>query len=93
MLGLIRLGVFGLIGLMILYLLVSVYSRSVRREKLENRADELIAGGDLDAAGRDAYIEDGMRAYETSLRRKLIAGVIVVPVVGVVILVYVMNFM
>lgn len=93
MLGMIRLGIFGLVGLTILYFLISLYSRSVRREKLENAADEEIAAGTLDAAGRDAYIENGMQAYDTSLRRKLILGVFVVPLVAVIALIYVTNFM
>lgn len=93
MLGAIRLGVFGLVVLTILYFLISLYSRSVRREKLENEAAEQIAQGTLDAEARDAYIEDGMRDYEGSLRRKLILGVFVVPVVVVIMLIYVTNFM
>ena len=40
MIALIRLALFGFIGLSVIYFLVSVYSRSVRREKLERRWDE-----------------------------------------------------
>lgn len=93
MLPLIRLAVFGLIGLTILYVVISLYSRSLRREWLEDRAAEKIAEGTLDDAGRNAFIETGMRDYEHSLRRKLILGVFVVPVIVVAGLVYVMNFM
>ncbi len=93
MLALIRLVVIGLIGLSAIYLLVSLYSRSVRREKLENRADEEIAEGTLNPADRATYIEQGMRDYEHSLRRKLIWGVYIVPICVVAILVYVTNFM
>ncbi len=93
MLALIRLVVIGLIGLSVLYVLVSLYSRSVRREKLENLAEEEIAEGTLNPADRVAYIEEGMRSYEHSLRRKLIWGVYIVPICAVAILVYVTNFM
>jgi len=93
MVALIRLGIFGFIALSIIYVLVSLYSRSVRREKLEERADAAISEGTLDPAGRNTYIEDGMRAYEQSLRKKLIWGVYVVPITLVIILIYVTNFM
>lgn len=88
-----RLIVFGFLALSVVYLAVSFYSRSVRREKLEGRADERIAEGRLEESARDAFIEDGMRDYEHSLRKKLILGVYVVPVIVVIILVYVTNFM
>lgn len=93
MIAMIRLGVIGMIALSIIYILVSIYSRSVRREKLENRAAEMIAEGTLEETARDAYIEDGMLAYQSSLRRKLILGVFVVPVIAVAALIYVTNFM
>lgn len=93
MIALIRLGIFGLIGLTVLYFLVSWYSRSVRRERLEGWADEKIAEGELEATARDTYIEDGMRDYDASLRKKLILGVYVVPIIAVSVLIYVTNFM
>ncbi|SMX31875.1 hypothetical protein [Actibacterium lipolyticum] len=92
MLGFIRLGVFGFLGLCVLYLMVAFYSRSVRREKLENQAAEQIAEGTLEVTGYEAFIENGMREYEGSLRRKLIVGVFIVPVVAVLVLIYVTNF-
>lgn len=70
------------------YVIVSIWSRSVRREKLEEEWDEEIRSGD-----RDAFIEEGLRDYDRSFRRKLILGVYVVPVALVLILIYVMNFM
>lgn len=93
MIALIRLSFMALIGLSLLYVLVSLYSRSVRREKLEHRAEDEIAAGTLAESDRDAYIRDGMAQYERSLRRKLIWGVIIIPVIAIVGLVYVMNFM
>lgn len=93
MIGGIRLTLMGLIALSVIYVLVHWYSRSVRREKLEGWADEKIEAGELEASGRDAYIEDGMRAYDGSLRKKLILGVFVVPIVAVAVVIYVTNFM
>ena len=34
--GFIRLVIFGFVGLSVIYVLLSIYSRSIRREKLEN---------------------------------------------------------
>lgn len=78
--GLIRLIVFGFIGLSAIYFLVSIYSRSVRREKLENRwAREHPDGGD--ETERDAYIEEGMVKYQSGIRPKLILLVYVIPAI------------
>ena len=76
----------GFIALTVLYLILSVWSRSVRREKLEEEWDSEIRSGD-----RDAFIEDGLRDYDRSLRRKLILGVYVIPVLFVLGMIYVMN--
>ena len=78
--GLVRLVFFGAIGLTIIYFLVAIYSRSVRREKLEDRwAAE--HGDTGDAAERAAYIEKGMAEYDSSIRPKLLLLVYVVPTV------------
>lgn len=82
-----RLLVVGFIVLTIVYVVVSIYSRSVRREKLEKHWDAEIGTGD-----RDAYIKQGLEAYRGSLRRKLILGVYVVPMLVFLVLLYA-NFM
>ena len=88
--ALLRVAVFGVIGLSIAYLLLSIYSRSVRREDLEKTwAADHPDGGDPDV--RDAYIELGMKDYESSLRKKLILLVYVVPTIAVLVLLYLMN--
>jgi len=71
-----------------IYLVLSIWSRSVRKEKLEDEWDQEIRTGD-----RDAFIEEGLRDYDQSLRRKLILAVYVVPVVLVLGLIYAVNFM
>lgn len=86
--GFIRLGVFGFLALGVLFILVSIYSRSIRKEKLENEWDNEVKTGD-----RDAYIEEGLREYEGGLRKKLIWLVFIVPIAVVVVLVYVINFL
>jgi hypothetical protein len=82
-----RLLVVGFVLMTAAYWLISVYSRSVRREKLEKRFDEGDVEGD-----RDAYIEAGMAAYDKGLRKKLIWLVYVVPTGVVLALIYILNF-
>jgi hypothetical protein len=74
--------------LTVIYLCLSWYSRSVRREKLEKEFDSGDVKGD-----RDAFIKQGLKDYDGSLRRKLIWAVYVIPVIGVIGLIYVVNFM
>lgn len=87
MIGFLRLAIFGFIALTIIYVLVSIYSRSVRREKLEKAWDAAQGPGD-----RDAFIAAGMEAYRTGLRRRLIWLVYIIPTAVVLGLLYVLNF-
>lgn len=90
MIGFIRLAVLGLAGMTVMYFLLSIYSRSVERERLEKEWDERHPdGGDTQA--RDAYIERGMQDYERSLRHKLIWLVYVLPTLAVLLLIYLTN--
>lgn len=90
MIAFIRLMVFGFVIMTIFYVLINIYSRSVRREKLENIWDEENPDGG-DAQARDTYIEQGMREYEGSLRKKLIWLVYVIPTIVVCLLIYLTN--
>jgi len=83
MIALIRLAVVSFVLMTVVYFLVSIYSRSVRREKLEKRWDAEPPEG-ADAAARDAYIEQGMQDYQSGLRPKLILLVYVIPAVFVI---------
>ncbi len=87
MLALARLIVIGFVVLTIIYVGVSIWSRSVRKRKLERRWDEEVKKGD-----RDDYIEDGLEDYDDSFRRKLILLVYIVPVVVIVTIIYLVNF-
>ena len=42
---------------------------------------------------RETYVSEGMKDYESSLRRKLILGVYIVPLLIVATIIYVTNFM
>ncbi|WP_050786815.1 hypothetical protein [Rhodobacter ferrooxidans] len=85
--GILRLILFGFVGLTVVFVLVSIYARSVQREELEKQFDAGGVDGD-----RDAYIEAGMRDYRRSLRAKLVWLVYVVPTVVFGVLFYVLNF-
>lgn len=88
--GFLRLIVFGFLALSVVYIAVSVYSRSIRREKLEDRwADD--HPGDDESAARDAYIEAGMLDYQNGLRRKLILLVYIIPTVTVAVTMIIIN--
>lgn len=86
----IKLVVFGFAALTVIYWSVSLYARSVHREKLENDFDTANAGT-ADAGARDAFVAKGMQAYQSSLRPKLIGLVYIIPVVAVAVTIYLIN--
>lgn len=83
----IRLVVFGFVALGIIYLSISVYSRSVRKEKLEEAYDENPVAG----LTREAYVKQGVEDYNKSFRPKLIGLVFVVPPLVVAAIIYFTN--
>ena len=87
MIGILKLAFFGLIALTVLYFLIGIYSRSVRRGTLERKFEAGGIEGD-----RDAYIEAGMQAYEHGLKRRLLWLVYIIPTVVGVVTVYFVNY-
>ena len=87
MIGMIRLAVFGFIGLSIIYVIMSIYSRSVRRETLEKRFDAGGIPGD-----RGTYVAKGMTQYERSLRKRLIWLVYIIPMAVMAVTIYLVNY-
>ena len=83
----VKLVVFGLIGLTVIYLSLSVYSASLRRERLEKDYDANPVPGQT----REAFVAAGMAAYRSGLRPKLLLLVYVVPVVVCGVIIYVIN--
>lgn len=77
-----------LVVLTVIYVALSLYSRSVRRGKLEAHWQRKGMTGD-----RDAFIRRGLEKYDASFRRKLIWGVYIVPLGAIMLLIYVSNFM
>ena len=88
MIALARLIVVGFVVLTVIYVILSIWSRRVRRGKLIEEWNEEGMTGD-----RDAFIREGLEDYDGSLRRKLILGVYVIPVVVISVITYVTNFM
>lgn len=82
-----RLGLVGFVALSVIYVLVSIYSRSVRREKLENRWEDEGQPGE-----RAEYVRAGLAEYDGSVRRKLILGIYVIPIIVIGTLIYAMNY-
>ena len=74
------------------YLMLSAYSASVRREKLEREWDGDPARHGAPAEARAAFIEAGMEHYRHGLRRGLTLLVYVIPKIAFAAIVYVVNF-
>ena len=87
MIALARLMFVGFIVLTVIYVSLSLYSRSVRRGKLKLWWEEEGRPGDL-----ETYVENGLKEYDGSLRRKLILGVYIIPFCLVALIVYLTNF-
>ena len=89
--GLIRLIFFGFIGLSVVYFMISIYSKSVRREKLEDRWGQDNPDSS-DEAAREAFIERGMAEYNAGIRPKLILLVYVIPAIIVAVIHYLTTY-
>ncbi|WP_375279712.1 hypothetical protein [Pseudooctadecabacter sp.] len=85
--GFVRLVLGGFVILGVIYICVSLYSRSVRREKLEGWWED----APVDGMTREAYIADGMAKYEAGLRKKLIWLIFVIPPIVVGTIIYFIN--
>jgi hypothetical protein len=86
-LGWLRLAVFALVGLTVIYFIAGIYSRSVRREKLEKRWVSEGLEGD-----RDAWIEKGMQDYEKGLKKRLLWLIYILPMMAFVATIYFVNW-
>jgi hypothetical protein len=65
---------------------MSIYARSVEREKLEKSFD----AGD-DAGDRDTFINAGLTAYQHSLRHKTLWLIYIIPVAVIILTAYLVN--
>lgn len=87
MFALARLMVVGFVVLTVIYVCLSLYSRAVRKGKL--RAEWLEGPQDQTL---DEFLDEGLEDYDSSLRRKLILSVYVIPVILVSVIIYLTNF-
>lgn len=92
MIGWLRLAFFMYVGLTIIYFVTSIYSRSVRREKLEKEWDTDPAREGVPQDERRAFIEAGMQAYDKGLKKRLLWLIYIVPTVGFVTTIYFVNW-
>ncbi|MEO1109478.1 MAG: hypothetical protein AAFX90_16315 [Pseudomonadota bacterium] len=88
MFGAMRLFLVLLVLQTIAYFALSLYSRGVRRRKLETWWDEKGKQGN-----KEAFVERGLHVYDNSFRRKLILAVYIVPWVAIGALIYIVNYM
>lgn len=86
MIAFLRLAVFGLLALTVVYLIVAAYFASLHRERLEREWQAAPRGT------REEFLAEGMRAWRHGARHKLILGVYVVPVLVVAGLIYLINY-
>lgn len=84
---LIRLFVIAFLVLSVIYVCVSLWSRAVRRDKLRQEWEEEGRQGD-----RESFVRAGLAEYDQSLRRRLILGVYVIPMVIVGGIIYLVNY-
>jgi uncharacterized membrane protein len=90
--GWLRLAFMMYVVLTIIYFFTSLYSRSVRREKLEKEWDSDPAREGTLPDERKAFIEAGMQAYEKGLKRRLLWLIYVIPTIGFAATVYFINW-
>lgn len=86
MIGFIRLFLMLFVVLTVVYVSLSFYSRAVRRGKLK---DKWEAGQKL--MDRDTFVQRGLERYDGSIRRKLLLGVYIVPLVVIGAIIYLTN--
>jgi hypothetical protein len=80
------------VGLTIIYFFTSLYSRSVRREKLEKAWDSDPAREGATEADRSAFIESGMEAYDKGLKKRPLWLIYIVPTLGFLAVIYFVNW-
>jgi hypothetical protein len=90
--GWLKLAFFMYVGLTIIHFVTGIYSRSVRREKLEKEWDTDPAREGVPADERQAFIETGMIAYDKGLKKRLLWLIYVVPTLGFLATIYVINW-
>lgn len=76
----------------VLYVVLTVYLRSLERERLEKAWDAVNPGRGGDSPARRAFIARRMAGFHRTLRARLVVLVMVLPVVAIAAIVYVVNY-
>lgn len=74
--------------LTVIYVALSIWSRHVRRRKLEQRWDSK----EVLTVDRETFIRRGLQKYDHSIRRRLILLVYIVPLGLIAVIIYITNF-
>ena len=90
--GWLRLAFFLYLGLTIVYFLTAIYSRSMRREKLEKEWDTDPAREGVPPDERTEFIETGMLDYQKGLKKRLLWLIYVIPTIGFAATIYYVNW-
>lgn len=90
--GWLRLAFFMYVGLTIIYFVTGIYSRSIRREKLEKEWDGDPLNETLPKSDRADFIEAGMQDYDKGLKKRLLWLIYIVPTIAFVAVIYFVNW-
>jgi uncharacterized ion transporter superfamily protein YfcC len=88
MIALARLLMLLFFALSIIYIIISIRSRQIRKRKLRSEWREKGQVG-----AEEDFLREGLADYDSSLRKKLILLVYVVPLAVIAYIVYAVNFM
>ena len=84
----VRIYLVAFVVLTIFYALLRLYARSLRKEKLEKLWDKEKPEG----IHHDAFVKEGLKAYDKSLGPKLFALIYVVPFIVIGVTIYMVNW-
>ncbi len=87
MIGLARLAVILLVVLTVIYFCLVFYFRAGEKDRL--RAEW---ARDQPPLPEHTYVENGLRDYQGSLKRKLLWGVYIIPISAICLLIYLVNY-
>ena len=73
------------------YVVLTIYLRSRERERLEGAWDAVNPGRGGDSEARRAFVDRRMVRFHNTLRARLVALVLVLPLVAIAAIMYVVN--
>lgn len=74
------------------YVLISLYVRSLARERLEKAWDDRHPDRAGDSEERRAFVRRSMKGFEKSLRARLVTLVFILPTLAIAAIVYFVNY-